>query len=145
MTTAGGSIRRRWPKRWGGMRSRFRFGGSRRRNDLLGASLMNRSLGCLTLLMILVTARWAAADETAAAKAGARFRNERLAEQARPAERSALLAVTNAGANVILDSDGSVVSVQLEGCVFPDSVLSVLKELPRLKQLQLGHSKVTDA
>jgi DNA-binding beta-propeller fold protein YncE len=52
--------------------------------------------------------------------------------------------VTGAGANVILNESGSVTSVQLEGCVFPDSVLTVLRDLPRLKQLQLGHSKITD-
>jgi hypothetical protein len=35
--------------------------------------------------------------------------------------------------------------VHLEGCVFPDSLLAVLRDLPRLKQLQLGHSKVSNS
>jgi DNA-binding beta-propeller fold protein YncE/uncharacterized protein YjbI with pentapeptide repeats len=105
---------------------------------------MNRSICCLASLIVLVTARVAPASEPAALTS-ARFRNQRLAEQAQPGERAALLAVTDAGANVILDDSGSVVSVQLEGCVFPDSLLAVLHDLPRMKQLQLGHSKVTDA
>src|SRR5262245_56699086 len=91
------------------------------------------------------TASLALASEPEEAQASARDRNQRLAEQARPAERAALLAVTGAGANVMLDGSGSVVSVQLEGCVFPDSLLAVLHDLPRLKQLQLGHSKVSDS
>src|SRR5688500_19728648 len=85
----------------------------------------------------------ALADEPIADSTSARFRNQRLAEQAKPGERAALLAVTGAGANVILDESGSVTSVQLEGCVFPDSVLAVLRDLLRLKQLQLSHSKIT--
>jgi DNA-binding beta-propeller fold protein YncE len=90
--------------------------------------------------LVLIAASPALPDELAAGKS----RNQRLAEQALPAERAALLAVTDAGANVILDASGSVVSVQLEGCVFPDSVLTVLRDLPRLKQLQLGHSKISN-
>jgi hypothetical protein len=97
-----------------------------------------------TALVSLFAFASALASEPDATSASARFRNQRLAEQAKPAERAALLAVTSAGANVIVNESGSVTSVQLEGCVFPDSVLAVLKVLPSLKQLQLGHSKVTD-
>lgn len=105
---------------------------------------MFRSIYCLSSVMGLVLASAALTDEPGVALAIARYRNQRLAEQATPSERKALLAVTGAGANVILDESGSVVSVQLEGCLFPDSLLAVLREFPRMKQLQLGHSKVSD-
>jgi DNA-binding beta-propeller fold protein YncE len=106
---------------------------------------MNRSIICVASLILLANGLLTNASEPDAISTSARFRNQRLAEQAKPGERAALLAVTEAGANVILDDSGSVTSVQLEGCVFPDSLLAVLRDLPRMKQLQLGHSKVTDA
>ena len=106
---------------------------------------MSKSASCLASLIVLTCGAWAWASEPENPSASSRFRNERLAEKAKPAERAALLAVTGAGANVILDDSGSVVSVQLEGCVFSDSLLAVLHDLPRMKQLQLGHSKVSDA
>ncbi len=74
----------------------------------------------------------------------ARHRNQEIAARANPEERAAVLAVTEWGANVIVSEDGFVEAVQLEGCIFPDDVLGVLRELPRLKQLKIGHSKVTD-
>jgi DNA-binding beta-propeller fold protein YncE len=72
-------------------------------------------------------------------------RNQRLAQQAQPGERAAVLAITDAGANVIFDRDGFVESVHLEGCVFPDSLLAHLRDLPRLKHLKIGHTKVSDS
>jgi len=99
----------------------------------------------LTCVVVIVLASPTAADEPQTGSTSARFRNQRLAEKAKPGERAALLAVTAAGANVVVDDSGSVVSVQLEGCLFPDSLLAVLRDLPRMKQLQLGHSKVSDA
>jgi DNA-binding beta-propeller fold protein YncE len=95
--------------------------------------------------MSLVLPCLALAQESDNSSTAARFRNKRLAEQAKPGERTALLAVTGAGANVIVDDSGSVISVQLEGCLFPDALLAVLHDLPHMKQLQLGHSKVSDA
>ena len=106
---------------------------------------MKRTFSPVASTILLATCLFANASEPDAVSTSSRFRNQRLAEQAKPGERAALLAVTEAGANVILDDSGSVVSVQLEGCVFPDSLLAVLRDLPRMKQLQLGHSKVTDA
>jgi DNA-binding beta-propeller fold protein YncE len=106
---------------------------------------MKRTICCLASTILLATGLLANASEPNTVSTSARFRNERLAQQAKPGERAALLAVTEAGANVILDDSGSVASVQLEGCVFPDSLLAVLRDLPRMKQLQLGHSKLTDA
>src|SRR5207247_952265 len=105
----------------------------------------SKSTHCLATLIALVTVSTAFASEPDSPSASSRFRNQRLAEKAKPAERAALLAVTGAGANIILDEAGSVVSVQLEGCVFPDSLLAVLHELPYMKQLQFGHSKISDA
>lgn len=105
---------------------------------------MNRS-ACFASLIVLATASTALASEPGTASTSARFRNQRLAEQAKPGEREAILAVTSAGANVILDDSGSVRAVQLEGCVFPDSLLAVLSDLPRMTQLQLGHSKVSNS
>src|SRR5687767_10312581 len=99
----------------------------------------------LASLIVLAVAWPALAVEPELALMNARVRNQGLADQAKPGERAAILAVTTVGANVILDDSGSVASVQLEGCVFHNSVLAVLHDLPRLKQLQLGHSKVTDA
>ncbi|HMC10002.1 MAG TPA: hypothetical protein VKH44_01880 [Pirellulaceae bacterium] len=99
----------------------------------------------LAAWIVLFTASLALASEPDNPSASSRFQNQRLAEKAKPAERAALLAVTGAGANIILDDSGSVASVQLEGCFFPDSLLAVLHDLPRMKQLQLGHSKVSDA
>jgi DNA-binding beta-propeller fold protein YncE len=105
---------------------------------------MNRS-ACIASLIVLATASPAWVSEPDAASSGARFRNQRLADQAKPGERPAVLAVTGAGANVILDDSGSVVTVLLDGCLFPDSLLAVLHDLPRLKQLQMGHSKVSNS
>src|SRR5207253_8969476 len=105
----------------------------------------NRFIRGVASVIVLVMVPLLPAAEPDTASASARFRNQRLAERAKPEERAALLAVTDAGANAILDDSGSVVSVQLEGCLFPDSLLAVLRDLPRMKQLQLGHSKVSDA
>jgi DNA-binding beta-propeller fold protein YncE len=96
-------------------------------------------------LIVLATARPVVVSGQDAASTSARYRHQRLADQAKPGERAALLAVTGAGANVVLDDSGSVITVLLDGCVFPDSVLAVLQDLPRLKQLQMGHSKVSNA
>jgi DNA-binding beta-propeller fold protein YncE len=106
---------------------------------------MSKFASLLGSLIVLACVSPALANEPENPSASSRFRNERLAEKTKPGERAALLAITGAGANVILDESGSVVSVQLEGCVFPDSLLAVLVDLPRMKQLQLGHSKVSDA
>ena len=44
-----------------------------------------------------------------------------------------------------MNDAGSVEVVELEGCAFPDSLLEVLHDLPRLKQLKIGHTRVTDS
>src|SRR5262245_27867299 len=77
---------------------------------------LNRSIICLASSILFVSGLFSNASETDTASTSARYRNQRLADQAKPGERAALLAVTEAGANVILDDSGSVAPVQLEGC-----------------------------
>jgi DNA-binding beta-propeller fold protein YncE len=98
----------------------------------------------LITLLIPCTALTCWADDSTE-KSSARFRNRELAARANPGEREAVLAVTKWGANVIVGESGATEAVQLEGCIFPDAVLKVLHELPQMKQLKIGHSKVSNA
>lgn len=121
------------------------------KTSVLVVSLHQRRLLRSTLVAVLFPAIWIVVacqlgcTLAAAAESGSAVdRNKRLAEQAKPEQREAVLAVTRWGANVIVNAAGDVEAVQLEGCIFPDSVLATLDRLPKLKQLKIGHSKVTD-
>src|SRR3954454_13030038 len=110
-----------------------------------GSQPMNKT-ACVSSLIVLFAVSPALIGQPPGGNPGsARSRNERQAERTNPAERAALLAVTNAGANVIVNDAGSVEVVDLEGCAFPDSLLEALRDLPRLKQLKIGHTRVTDS
>lgn len=112
----------------------------------LPIGIMADMIRTTVLALVVVVAAWPfARAQPPDGSTGARFRNERLAEKAVPAERAAVLAVTAAGANIILNQAGSVEVVELEGCAFPDALLEVLADLPRLKHLKIGHTKVSDS
>ena len=106
---------------------------------------MNKTACVSSLIVLFAVSPALVGQQPGGNSSSARFRNERQAERTNPAERAALLAVTNAGANVIVNDAGSVEVVELEGCAFPDSLLEVLRDLPRLKQLKIGHTRVTDS
>jgi hypothetical protein len=107
-----------------------------------GSQPMNKTACVSSLIVLFAVSPALVGQQPGGNSSSARFRNERQAERTNPAERAALLAVTNAGANVIVNDAGSVEVVELEGCAFPDSLLEVLRDLPRLKQLKIGHTLV---
>jgi DNA-binding beta-propeller fold protein YncE len=106
---------------------------------------MNRTASIASLIVLVAVSPMLVGQQPGPSSTSARLRNEQIAEKTKPAERTAILAITNAGANVIVNEAGSVEVVELEGCAFPESVLEVLRDLPRLKQLKMGHTRVTDS
>ena len=84
-------------------------------------------------------------EATGELKTTARNRNQQIANRARPDERAAILALTEFGCNIILDDSNSVQSVHLSGCVFPDSKLVMLRQLPKLRELKLSHTHISNA
>ena len=102
-----------------------------------------RSRDLIVVFLVIQVATRGSTGEDAGVDS-ARLRNQIVAASALPGQRNAILAVTRWGANVVVNDAGQVEAVQLEGCIFPDSVLQTLHDLPQLKQLKIGHSKVTD-
>ena len=80
---------------------------------------MNKTACVSSLIVLFAVSPALVGQQPGGNSSSARFRNERQAERTNPAERAALLAVTNAGANVIVNDAGSVEVVELEGCAFP--------------------------
>ena len=76
---------------------------------------MNKTACVSSLIVLFAVSPALVGQQPGGNSSSARFRNERQAERTNPAERAALLAVTNAGANVIVNDAGSVEVVELEG------------------------------